>query len=100
MDDLMDFDIQPCDYQVIAEGFDEEGQEIGDAVIFHHEEDPDLAVQKAKELLNSLRCLASSGCDIWNGKKYSRVEVRVETVIFLDGEEQCEGAIYRNNIMK
>ena len=57
MTELEDFDLEPCEYRVLAHGFDLNGDELPGTLVLWANPDPDEAIKVAKEKLKNFEDL-------------------------------------------
>ena len=99
MCDLEDFDLEPCEYRVIATGYDLKGEEINGSLLLAADPDPEEAIRLAKLKLDGFKKLIEGGSTKWGDTKLSLVVLNVETVIKVDGEEQYAGSIWTEGVL-
>lgn len=101
MTELEDFELEPCEYRVLAHGFDLNGDELPGTLVLWANPDPDEAIQVAKEKLKNFEDLhRAGGCGSkWGGKQLSLVVISVETVIKVEGEEQYAGTLFTDGVL-
>ena len=97
IDEIEDFDLEPATYAVMLLVYNEEG-ECFDAHVLRIYDDPNKAIDKAKEKAIELAKLYSSTPEPkWGGKEVWAAMVTVETVV--DCEEASDaGTLFKDTI--
>lgn len=97
--EIEDFDLEPCEYRVIATGYDLEGEEIQGSLVLAVDLDPEEAIRVAKLKLDGFKKLIDSGFTKWGETELSLVVINVETVVKVDGEEQYVGSLFTDGVL-
>lgn len=99
MTELEDFELEPCEYRVLAHSFDLNGDELPGVIVLWAGFDPDEAIKAAKEKLKNPEDLIRVGGKKWKDKQLSFIAVSVETVIKVDDEEQYAGTLFTDGVL-
>ena len=102
VDDLEDFEFEPCEYRVLAYGFGLNGEDLQNHKILYAHTDPKEAINVAEQKVKELdACIKSGGIEqlLEVSQPLSLVVVSVETVIKLDNEEQYAGTLFTEGIL-
>lgn len=100
VNELEDFELEPCEYRVLAQGIGEDGEELEGILTLRFSKDPEKAIAVAKEKLSGLQLMLDLPDASWGGKPLAALHVWVETVVDLEGEEHFAGAIYQEVLHK
>lgn len=100
MDDLMDFDLEPCEYRTLVQGIGAEGEELDGVLHLWAGEDPDEAILIAKDKIPSLQTLLDFQGSNWYGKPLAALHVWVETVVKVEGDDHFAGSIFNDILHK
>ena len=97
INEIEDFDLEPATYAVMLLVYNKEG-ECFDAHVLRTYDDPDKAIDKAKEKAIELAKLYSSAPEPkWGGKEVYGATIIVETVV--DCEEASDaGTLFKDTI--
>lgn len=93
MDDLMDFDLKPAEYQTQLRVYNKDGEIFGIQPCACHA-DPEDAIIFAEYKVEELKACIAGGARRWDGIEIYAADCAVETIIELDGELRYEGAIW------
>lgn len=100
MNELEDFELEPCEYRVLVQGIGVEGEQLEGILLLWAGPDPDEAILIAKDKIPSLQAMLDFKGSNWYGKPLAALHVWVETVVKVDGEEHFIGSIFNDILHK
>ena len=100
VNELEDFELEPCEYRVLVQGIGVEGEPIEGILVLWAGLDPDEAIFIAKDKIPSLQTLLDYKDSNWYNKPLAALHVWVETVVKVDGEEHFIGSIFNDILHK
>lgn len=101
MDDLKNFDLDvdeefaKCEYRLLVQGIGPNGEELDGVLLQWAGEDPEETIAAARSRIPTLQAMLDFKGSNWYGKPLAALQVWVETVVKVDGEEHYAGAIFR-----
>lgn len=93
MDDLMDFDLKPAEYQTQLRVYNKEGEIFGVQPCACHAE-PEEAIAFAEKKAVELKEFIAGGCTKWDDEEIYAADCVVETLVEVEGELSYEGTIW------
>lgn len=97
MDDLIDFDLQPAEYQTQLRVYNKEGDIFGIQPCAAHST-PEEAIAFAEKKAVELKERIAGGCTKWDGEEIYAADCAVETIVEVDGELSYEGTLWAQPI--
>lgn len=100
VNELEDFELDSCEYRVLVQGIGTEGEELDGVLLQWAGEDPEETIAAARSRIPTLQAMLDFRGSNWYGKPLAALNVWVETVVKVDGEEHYAGAIFREILHK
>lgn len=99
-DELEDFELEPCEYRVLVQGIGVEGDQLEGILSIWAGPNPDEAILIARDRISGLQALLDFKGSNWYGKPLAAMQVWVETVVKVEGDDQFVGAIFNEILHK
>lgn len=100
VNELEDFELEPCEYRVLVQGIGIEGEQLEGILLLWTGPDPDEAILIARDKIPSLQTLLDYKDSDWYGKPLAALHVWVETVVRVEGDDHFVGSIFNDILHK